>query len=67
MFIFFSFSCYMNWSCYFVFIFHFLDSLFYYPIWIAIDVSKHFLKVSNFIFQVLAFGTHFEGTWNQCL
>ena len=39
------------------------DSLFYCPIWIAMAVSKHskhFLKVSNFIFQVLVVGAHSE-------
>ena len=39
MLVFFGFSCYLNWSCHFVLIFHFFNSLFYYPIWIVIDVS----------------------------
>ena len=42
--------------------FHFFDSLFYYPIWIAIDVFKHFLKMSNLTFQVLVVGAHFENS-----
>ena len=64
MFAFFSVGCYPSLPYHFILTFLFFNSLFYYPVWIAIDVSKHFLKVFNFILQVLVVGKHFEGSWN---
>ena len=60
MLVFFSVSCYLSWPCHFVLIFDFFNSFFYYPISIAVDVSKHFLKVFDFILQVLVVGAYFE-------
>ena len=43
MFVFFSVSCYLSWSCYFALIVHFFNSLFF----------KYFLKVFDFKFLII--------------
>ena len=60
-------SCYLSWLWHLVYIFQWFNSLFYYPIWITIDVSKHFLKVFQFILQMLVVKAHFEGFSSYCL
>ena len=41
--------------------FRFFNRFFYYPIWIAMDVSTDFFKVFNLSFPVLVIGTNFQG------